>query len=142
MGAFNKNASADRAKRFVFGKLGESLKQRDPDRLLACIMADPDRYLFHFFTRDIFKMWDALEDDENKDKFKPGDLMDILERSEAFREIAVLMVEMDPLSKGSIVLGDPKGRQAKIYTKPEDLEALPFDYQAGEYEDQDDDLEG
>jgi len=136
MGAYNKGGSVDRAKRFVFGKLGESLKARDPDRLLACIMADSDRYLFHHFCRDIFEMWD-------KDDFDPKKLMDVLERSEAFREIAVLMVEMDPLSKGSIVLGDPKGRHGKIYTKPEDLEPLPFDDQDGdEYEDQDDDTEG
>lgn len=97
----------DRAKVFIWGEIGELLKEKDRDRLLAVIQSRPEYYLGQKASRDIDEIIiDLLASGDITPELEAR-IIEINELDSIFRETAKLLRESDDmLSIGSMALGE------------------------------------
>lgn len=100
----------EKATIFIFGQLGEKLRELDDERLLAILQAKPDYFLGQKASQEIDELLDKLLADELTDEEldRALDLAIIInERDSIYREVARFMHDSDDmLSVGSMTLGE------------------------------------
>lgn len=102
----------DLSKIFVYGQVSELLNQKDKKRVIAILQNDPNYYLSLLNNIEMTDLY-------TKFKSNPKKLIDELNKisnnDNMFREISAFMHDTnDMLSIGSFVMGEKKGKEAKI----------------------------
>lgn len=97
----------DGAKIFLYGQIGESLKNRDSERLLAIIQSKPEYYLGQIANKEIEAVILQIIEDEGLTP-ETEDLIEAINQNDAiFREVSRLLREsQDMLSLGSASVGE------------------------------------
>ena len=121
-----------KSKIFVYGQLGEQLKEEDDERVLACIQANPNTTLYNIARKRLKALRDRLREARG-DPTQTSQLRDSIEaevsRCHKFREIAKWMhKEMDDLSMGSTILGEVRQPEAEMEDFMEDEDDYENDY--------------
>lgn len=104
---------------FIWGQMGEKLKDIDQDRMIACMEKNPNITLYNIFREKIRPILNRIRD--NHENSNPGgvsigrdDLKNEIEKANKFREISKFMRdELDELSMGSALLGEIKSPEAE-----------------------------
>lgn len=97
---------------FIFGQIGQKLKELDDRRLLAIAHERPHRYLSTLANEDIEALVSDLMESGELDLEAIGEINEL---DNTFREIAKFLHESDDmLSTGSFILGQIENESAHL----------------------------
>ncbi len=106
-----------KSKIFVWGQIGEMLKEMDPERVLAILQSNPNTSLYNLFRERLRPLLKKLHDNEGNAAIQEPLLEELkaqVDGANNFREISKYMHDkLDDLSIGSSVLGETQNPEAE-----------------------------